>query len=108
MKVRITNEFGQPLNLSRMKGSMFQFTYEQKSQSDVELKLEKYDAVVTDSERGEMEIILSEFEVQGLKSGPDQDFFAEIYFDDWTYRVQFVKALTVSSINGRKILGHVN
>lgn len=108
MKIRITNEFGQPLNLSRMKSSMFSFSYENVDTSGLDRNLEKYDAVVIDSERGEMELTLSEFEVQGLKVGIDQDFFAELYFEDWTYKVHFSKALTVSELNGRKILGHAN
>lgn len=97
MLLKITNEYGQPLNLSRLEYSRFYFGYENGT------TLEKNNARVISSERGELELDLTDFEVAGLPLG-EQDLTADLYFPGWKYSVLFAKGVNVVMINEKRAI----
>lgn len=98
MKLRITNEFGVPLNLQGCDGIKVKIPYEN---GEV---LEKSKVNVLDVDNGKISIELDEFEVQGLKVGLGQTFRAEAIFGDTVYHIVFAKGLNVELRNERKAI----
>lgn len=98
MKLQIINEFGSPLNLQGCNSIKFRFPYDN---GEV---LEKNNAEIIDFAQGTIKIDLSDFEIQGLKTGENQNFFAEVLIGKTKYTVQFTKGLSVIEENQRKVL----
>lgn len=98
MKLRITNEFGVPLNLQGCDGIKVKIPYEN---GEV---LEKNKVDILDVSEGKIKIELDEFELQGLKVGPGQTFKAEAIFGDTVYHIVFAKGLNVELRNERKVI----
>jgi hypothetical protein len=98
MKLRITNQFGAPLNLQGCDGIKISLPYEN---GEV---LEKSKVTVLDPNDGKIQIDLDDFEIQGLKVGHGQTFRGEAKFGDTTYHVVFAKGLNVELKNERKII----
>lgn len=98
MKLRVLNEFGSPLNLQGCDGIKVRLPYEN---GEV---LEKSNAEILDYEKGHFKIELSDFEIQGLKSGTGQSFFGELRFGSDIYKVEFRKGLNVVQKDNRKAL----
>lgn len=98
MKLRITNQFGAPLNLQGCDGIKILLPYENGQ------VLEKNRVTVLDQTDGKIQIDLDDFEVQGLKAGVGQTFRGEVKFDSTTYHIVFVKGLNVELKNERKVI----
>lgn len=98
MKLRITNEFGAPLNLQGCDGIKVMLPYEN---GEV---LEKNRVEILDVADGKVAIELNDFEVQGLKLGLGQTFKAEAIFGDTVYKIVFAKGLNVELRNERKVI----
>jgi hypothetical protein len=89
MKLQIKNEFGSPLILQGVKSIAVRFEYE-----NGEI-LEKRNAKILDAAEGKFEIDLDEFEIQGLKVGEKQSFYALVHIGDDIYKVIFREGLNV-------------
>ena len=98
MKLQIFNEFGSPLNLQGADSIKFRFPYEN---GEV---LEKNNAEILDFQKGTVKIELSDFEIQGLKTGEKQNFYADIVIGRKKFTVEFTKGLNVTEKNQRKVL----
>jgi len=98
MKLRVTNQFGSPLNLQGCDGIKISLPYENGQ------TLEKNKVTILDVHDGKIAIELDDFEVQGLKSGLGQTFTAEAKFGDTTYHIVFAKGLNVELKHDRKVL----
>lgn len=98
MKLQIFNEFGSPLNLQGVDSIKFKFPYEN---GEV---LEKNNVEILDFTKGTVKIELSDFEIQGLKTGEKQNFYADIVIGRTKYTVEFTKGLNVLEKNQRKVL----
>lgn len=98
MKLQIFNEFGSPLNLQGCDSIKFKFPYEN---GEV---LEKSNVEILDFQKGTINIDLSDFEIQGLKTGEKQNFYADIVIGRTKFTVEFTKGLSVIEKNQRKVL----
>lgn len=98
MKLRISNQFGAPLNLQGCDGIKISLPYEN---GEV---LEKNKVTILDPHEGKIAIDLDDFEVQGLKVGMGQTFRGEAMFGDTIYHIVFAKGLNVELRNERKVV----
>lgn len=98
MKLRILNEFGVPLNLAGVSHIKVQFPHEAGK------ALEKNNAKVLDKDLGTIEVELSDFEIQGLKVGKEQNILGEVLVDNVVHHVLWSKGLDVEMEDGRKVI----
>jgi hypothetical protein len=98
MKVRLRNEFGIPINLLKANQITLYF------QRDDGGMLGKKDFSVVDAQNGVLEFTLTDFEVQALKTGKHQDFFAKVVVGDEVLTIEFSKGLDVVIKDERKHL----
>lgn len=100
MKLQIKNEFGSPLVLQGVKKIAVKFEYENGE------TLEKTNCKILDAAEGKIQIDLDDFEIQGLRVGEKQNFFASVHIGDEILKVMFRGGLNVyMSDQGRKKLG---
>lgn len=102
MKIRFKNEFGLPMNLLAVDQVTLHFEREDGT------FLVKRDMNMLDAQRGEVEFNLSDFELQALKCGPEQDFFAKVVVGDEQLTLRFAKGLCIMKKDGRNIIHEQN
>lgn len=98
MKLRITNQYGVPLDLQGCDGIKITLPYEN---GEV---LEKNTVTILDPHEGKIKIDLDDFEIQGLKVSQNQTFRGEAKFGDTVYHIVFAKGLNVELRNERKVI----
>lgn len=98
MKLRIVNQFGNPMCLQGADSIKVQFQYENGH------TLEKSNVRIIDANEGKIALDLEDFEIQGLKVGEKQNFMAEVRFGDDVHHVLFEKGLNVGLQNDRKVI----
>ena len=98
MKLKIINEFGNPLNLRNCDGITVKFPYMG------DKILEKNSVSVIDIDNGIVEVKLSDFDIQGLNPGLGQNFKADVKIGDTVLTVLFAKGLNVEINNDRKMI----
>ena len=98
MKLKIKNEFGMPLDLHKCDAITIKFPYMG------ERVLEKRSVSILDMEKGIVEVELTDFDIQGLNEGLNQNFKGEITIGDEIVHVLFAKGLNVEIKNERKVL----
>lgn len=95
-RCRILSQFKTPLPLNMATSIKFIFDYEDGR------KLETTKVEVIDQEAGIVEFMLTDFEINGLKAGPKQDFYCEVYFPKHKEVVLFSKCMDIVETNGKK------
>ena len=99
LRAQILSEFKTPLPLVRADAITALFQYDN---GEV---LEKRTIDIVDVQRGIIEIELTDFEIQGLPLGHEQNFKCEIFMDGYIWTVLFAKGLNVGvDEKGRKLL----
>ena len=98
MKLKIINEFGNPLNLRNCDGITVKFPYMG------DKILEKNAVSVLDMDQGIVDVKLSDFDIQGLNVGLGQNFKAEVKIGDTVLTVLFAKGLNVELNNDKKVI----
>lgn len=98
MKLRLKNEFGIPINLLMADSITLYYPREDGSW------LQKRDVTILDAENGILDVKPTNFEVQALKMGQAQDFFAKVVVGDETLTIKFHKGLDVELKDERKII----
>jgi len=96
-KCKILSKFKTPLPLHNAIGITLKFPY-----SDGR-ELEKSVVSIVDAEAGIIEFSLTDFELQGLLEGTNQNFKAEVYFPTHKEVVLFAKSLNIIMENDRKV-----
>jgi hypothetical protein len=97
LKLKLSNEHGNPLDFNRVDGIKFFFQYENGR------TLEKNNFKCTDLENACGEIELSDFEIQGLKVGVS-NFTAQAFMGEEILILEFTKGLEVAVENERKVI----
>lgn len=95
-RLKILSKFKTPLPLMGALGIKILLPYE-----NGEI-LTKNVVDVIDAANGVIEFGLSEFELDGLKVGPDQNFLAEIMFQNEKMTVLFAKGMNIVQAGERK------
>lgn len=95
MKLQLLSELGIPFDLSGVDEIKVLLPYHIGN-------LEKITKIPSDDNYVEVEI--SDFEIQGLKEGPAQTFYATVKKGNSIYTFEFPKMLTVASKDGRKVI----
>lgn len=98
MRVQFKNEFNLPLNLDQTSEIVVYFQREDGT------FLSKRDFTIVDSSAGLLDIFLTEFEKQALKTGKSQDFFAKCVVGDEVFTLKFHKGLDVEIKDERKVI----
>lgn len=98
LSLKINNEYGFALNLNGIESVKLFLP------RDGGGELEKSNYKVLDAAKGEIEVELSDFDVQGLNVGLDQTMKALVKVDGVTYSVVFLKTLNVEFHNERKLI----
>ena len=96
MKLRITNQSGNPQDLSGLKGAVFYFPYHNGK------TLIKKTYEIIDSDLGLIDVPLDQFEVDGIPEGKGQNFSAELHFNGFQLEVLFRSKLNVVIKDGKK------
>lgn len=96
MKLRITNQSGNPQDLSGMKSAVFYFPYH----SGKTLVKKTYE--ILDAEMGLINIVIDEFELDGIPLGKGQNFSGELHFNGFTLEVLFRAKLNIDLVDGKK------
>lgn len=100
LKLRLTNEFGVPLNITAMDSIKVMFPYlENKT-----LEKNKFDIV--DASQGIIAVELSDFELDGLNEGMKQTFWAYVIQGDEAWKFAFKNGLNVVKEGERKVIKH--
>ena len=97
LKLKLSNEHGNPLNFNLVDGVKFYFEYENGR------TLEKNNFKCTDLENGLGELELTDFEIQGLKVGRSS-FTAQVFAGDEILTLEFIKGLEVTIESERKVI----
>lgn len=95
-KFKILSEFKTPLPLGKVEGIKFIFPHENGR------TLEKTTVSIIDVENGIVEIELTDFDIQGMKVGLDQNILAEVITYDEKFTVLFPKSLNINIAGERK------
>lgn len=98
MKLKILSEFGTPLNLRNCDGITVKFPYLGNR------TLEKSNVEIIDVDKAIIKIDLSDFDIQGLNVGLEQNFKAEVKIGGEVLHVLFAKGLNVAEKDERKYL----
>lgn len=98
MKIRFKNEFGMPMNLLAVDQITLHFAREDGG------FLVKRDFTIEDAQKGVVSFELSGFEIQALKTGPEQDFFGKVVSGDEETTIRFAKGLCIIMKDQRKVI----
>lgn len=96
MKLQLFNDLGIPFNLKATDSVKVLFPYH----SGV---IEK-GVDILDDETGMIQVVFTDFELQGLKEGANQTFWAKAIKGNQLFTFEFPKALTVEIRDGRKAI----
>ena len=100
IKLRVLNQFGASLFLGSVDDIEVHFPYES---SESLIKRMSYGGVsIIDAKRGEFEVTLNEFELEGLLEGENQNFVAKIKNGAKIKEATFARCLNVRRIDGKK------
>lgn len=95
LKLRLLNKFGNPDSLETPVEIEVHFPYET---SDALVKrMSNGHVKVLSNDRGELSVDLSDFEVQGLKTGPAQSFLIKVFTQGKIKTGTFTRCLNVET-----------
>jgi len=98
LKFKLTTKFGTIPDLRRATDLVVYF---ERSDGDI---LEKRSVNILDVDNAIGEILLSDFEVQGLRLGKGLTFLMEYVSDGRKFKARFPSAYTVEEKEGRKLI----
>lgn len=102
IKCRVLNKYGVPENLSGAKEVTVEFPYEN---ADVLVKsMTNKHVKFLDQSKGEFEVELSDFEVQGLPVSEKNTFYVKIRIADKVKTYAFTELFHVKQIGERKVI----
>lgn len=100
MKLQILDKFGNPFRLKNPKNIIVSMPYME--DRILRKSLVKNQIRIVDADNGKVDVVLSQFDIDGLNQGRDQSFAATIEQGDKKYDVRFERALHVDMVEGKK------
>lgn len=104
LKLKVLNEYDVAFPLMNPDNIIVKFPYHM---GYLEKSLAYNQVKIIDQKHGEIEVELSDFEIDGIPEGQNQDFYMTIFRGIKKYEALFSRCLNVTFKDGKKILGGV-
>lgn len=102
IKCRVLNQYGIPENISGASQILVEFPYE--NSETLSKSMANKHVKILDATKGEIEVSLSDFEVQGIPASEKQTFHVKIKVLGKIKTYRFNEALSIAVEDSRKVI----